>query len=95
MIHLLVLLVAIAGFAGLLYGTPRHQLCLVGRTLPSRIGTRVRWAGWVLLVVSYAMAVLLLGGGYGTVEWAALLTVAALLSIVYLTLRTIAYEARR
>ena len=69
MIHLLLFLLAFAGFAMLCAARDRHQRDLLGRKLPARTAIGLRRTGLFLVLLAYPVAGLALGWGYGAVEW--------------------------
>lgn len=85
MIHLLLFLLAFAGFATLCASRDRHQRDLLGRKLPSGTATRLRRGGLFLLLLAYPVAGLALGWGYGAVEWLGQLSAGALITVLLLT----------
>ena len=77
MIHPLIFLLALAGFAALLLAMARHQQDWLRRKLPPRQARRLRGAGFALLALAYLGSGLALGWAYGTLCWLRWLTVAA------------------
>lgn len=77
MIHTLIFLLALAGFAALLLAMARHQQHWLRRKLPPRQAQRLRGAGFALLALAYLCAGLALGWAYGALCWFGWLTVAA------------------
>jgi nitrate reductase NapE component len=85
MIHLLLFLLAFAGFAMLCAARDRHQRDLLGRKLPAETSARLRRGGLFLLLLVYPLAGLALGWGYGAVEWLGQLSGGALLTVLLLS----------
>src|SRR3546814_1530770 len=69
MIHILLFLLAFAGFAMLCAARERHQRDMLGRKLPAETSARMRRGGLFLLLLAYPVAGLALGWGYGAIEW--------------------------
>ncbi|HWV60112.1 MAG TPA: DUF3325 domain-containing protein [Sphingopyxis sp.] len=88
MIHLLLFLLAFAGFAMLCAARDRHQRELFGRRLPAKTAVGLRRTGLCLLLLAYPVAGLALGWGYGAVEWLGHLSGGALLTVLLLARRT-------
>lgn len=87
MIHVLLLLLALAAFQALCAGLPRHQQALFRRKLDAPATRGLRVAGWVLLVALYACAWAAYGFGRGTVLTAGYATVGALAAVAVLNRR--------
>ena len=85
MIHLLLFLLAFAGFAMLCAARDRHQRDLLGRKLPARTAIGLRRTGLFLVLLAYPVAGLALGWGYGAVEWLGQLSGGALLTVLLLS----------
>lgn len=84
MIHLLLFLLAFAGFVMLCAARDRHQRDLLGRKLPAATAIGLRRGGLFLLLLVYVVAGLALGWGYGAVEWLGQLSGGALLTVLLL-----------
>ena len=85
MIHLLLFLLAFAGFMMLCAARDRHQRDLLGRKLPAKTAVGLRRTGLCLLLLAYPVAGLALGWGYGAVEWLGHLSGGAPLTVLLLT----------
>lgn len=88
MTHLLVFLPALVGFLGLALAMDRHQRQLLGHELDVTRTSCMRAGGWAALALSYLLAIMGRGAIMGSVEWFGHLTLAALLVMGFLTLRT-------
>lgn len=77
MIHPLILVLALAGFAALLLAMTRHQQDWLGRKLPERHARLLRGAGFALLALAYPCAGSALGWAYGALCWLGWLTLGA------------------
>ena len=84
MIHILLFLLALSGYAMLCLARDRHQRDLLGRKLPARTAVSLRRGGLFLLLLAYPVAGLALGWGYGAVEWFGQLSGGALLTVLLL-----------
>lgn len=84
MIHVLAMLLTLAGFIALALSMARHQRDLTGRALAQSQALVARYAGWALLAGAFALDFAAFGGGYGTVAWCAHLSVGAWLTIALL-----------
>ncbi|MGE4431977.1 MAG: DUF3325 domain-containing protein [Sphingobium sp.] len=69
MIHILALLLCVAGFAALAIAMDRHQRDLLGRKLAPRTARLVKMAGGGLLAVALAVDMIGLGAAYGAIAW--------------------------
>jgi hypothetical protein len=87
MIHLLLFLVAVLSFSALMHGQPRHQGPLLHRLLPPHASRGLRLAGWTGLALGYALAVVALGWGYGTIVALGAGTLGALTAVLHLAFR--------
>lgn len=81
MIHAVVFLLSLAGFASLLLGMARHQQDWLRRKLPPNRCRALRWSGFTALAIAFASAGAGLGWGYGAVAWFGWMTVAAALIV--------------
>lgn len=86
MIHLALLVAALAAFAALCLADRRRQADLLGQTLPVAWGPRLRVIGWLSIVLGTIVATATLGG-YGMVEWCGMLSVGAAASLLTLSWR--------
>jgi hypothetical protein len=78
------LMVSVAGFAALCMAMSRHQRDVLGRLLPIATTRWLKCGGWVALAAAWAVAAAAEGPGLGSVYWAGVLTLAAL--VVSLTI---------
>lgn len=78
-------LLAFAGFAALSLSMPKHHRDLFGK--PSRRATELTFciAGWLALAGSLTLSIVVAGVSIGVVQWAAFLTLAALIVALLLT----------
>jgi hypothetical protein len=88
MIDLLLFVVAALSFSALMHGQPRHQGPLLHRMLPPQTSRGLRVAGWAGLALGYALAVVALGWGYGTITALGAGTLGALAAVLHLAFRT-------
>lgn len=86
MIHLMLLMLNSVGLALLCLARERHQRDLIGRRLSAGTAMRVRRCGWLGLLLAYPIATNSLGWARGTLEWMALLSVAAVLVTIVLAI---------
>ncbi len=85
---LLLLALNFSGFAALCLAMDKHQLKLRGRLLGTARSRQLRVLGWLLLCVTFALAVHAQGWGIGAVLWLGTLTAsAAVLSLWLLPYR--------
>lgn len=84
MIHLLLFLLAWAGFAMLCAARDRHQRDALGRQLSGPATAWLRTGGWACLALALVVAGLGLGWAYGAVEWLGHLSAAALVTVLLL-----------
>ncbi len=77
MIHAATFLLALAGFALLLFAMPRHHRDWLGRKLAPARGRALRLCSIAALVAAFAVASAGFGWGYGAVLWLGWLTMAA------------------
>ncbi|MEE4450561.1 DUF3325 domain-containing protein [Novosphingobium resinovorum] len=82
MIDLAIFLASLAGFAGLLLASPRHQQEWLRSKLAPRACTSLRLSGFLLLTSAFVVAGRSLGWGYGAVVWLGWLTIAAALVVI-------------
>jgi hypothetical protein len=82
-IHLALLLLALAAFVALCLGDARRQVDLLGRKLAPGAAVPLACGGWLLLALGSVAAIAGLGA-YGVVEWAGFLSLGA--AVVVLTL---------
>jgi hypothetical protein len=87
MIHLLIAMPALLGFALLLIAMARHQQDWLRRKLGVRLSTLLRWSGFGALVLAFVVAGMGLGWAYGMVVWCGWLSVAAVLVLAAQTNR--------
>lgn len=87
MTHLLLLLLTTVGLTLLCLARERHQRDLIGRRLSQGTARRARYGGTLALLVAYSVAAKCLGWAHGTLEWVALLSVAAVLVMMALAVR--------
>ncbi|MFT3690962.1 DUF3325 domain-containing protein [Paenirhodobacter sp.] len=87
MTHLAVLLLALAGFAGLALSMERHQRDQFGHLLMPGRTRALRWLGWGLIGLALPVAVGGLGTGFGLVAWTGHISLAAALVFAGLLLR--------
>ena len=87
MTHIIVALLALAGFALLLMAMPRHQQDWLRRKLPARTGRLLRIGGFGLLTAAFAIAGIGLGWAYGAVAWFGWLSFGAALTLTAQTNR--------
>ena len=88
MTHLLLLLLAAAGFALLCLSRERHQRDLIGRKLAVRAARLARRGGLLLLSLAFLLAGLRFGWAVGTLEWLGLSSVGAVLAMALLSHRS-------
>lgn len=84
MIHFLLFLLAVSGFAMLCLARDRHQRDVLGRTLSAASGRRLRAGAAVCLLSAPLLAGLNLGWAYGAVEWLGQLSAGALATVLLL-----------
>ena len=77
MTHVLVILLAFAGFAALALPMKRHRQAMIGRRLSDREGNLARTGGSLLIAASLVLAMAALGSAYGAIAWFGHLSVAA------------------
>lgn len=87
MIHLLIAVPALLGFALLLIAMARHQQDWLRRKLGARTSMLLRWSGFGALALAFVIAGTGLGWAYGTVVWCGWLSVAAVLVLAAQTNR--------
>lgn len=87
MIHILALVLTIAGFSCLCAAMIRHQKDFTGHTLAPAIARRVRVVGFALLTAALALDMAGLGADYGAIAWFAHLSVGAALVLTWLNRR--------
>lgn len=95
MTHLLLLLLAAAGFALLCLSRERHQRDLIGRKLAAATARRARRGGLLLLALAFLLAGLRFGWAVGTLEWLGLSSVGAVLAMALLAHRSAGKSAPR
>ncbi len=83
-LHLLVLLLGLAGFTALAMAMEKHCKHLLRRVLEPRWRLTARVVGWLLLVLALALSIHDLGASVGLVAWVGWLSVAALVLVFYL-----------
>lgn len=81
MIHVVIFLLALAGFVLLLLAMAKHQQDWLGRKLPRPRAEKLRLAGFALIALAFCASGFGLGWGYGTISWFGWLTFAALLVV--------------
>ncbi|AZR29382.1 DUF3325 domain-containing protein [Xanthomonas vasicola] len=74
---LLLLALNLSGFAALCLAMDKHQQELRGRLLGAARSRQLRVLGWVLLLLTFGLAVHAQGWGIGPVLWLGTLTAAA------------------
>jgi hypothetical protein len=84
MIHLILLIAMIAGFACLCVANPRHRPHLLGARVHLRREKAVRGLGWSLVSGATIVSCFALGIGYGLVEAFGLASVAAAVQVAQL-----------
>lgn len=84
MIHILAILLSIAGFACLCAAMPRHQRDFVGHTLDADTARRSRTAGFALLAAALVVSTAGLGLAYGLIAAFGHMTLAAALVVTRL-----------
>ena len=67
--HLLLLLLALAGFAALALAMERHQEDVFGKALSQRITRSLRIVGWISLLLCLWLAVAAKGWSFGLVAY--------------------------
>lgn len=87
MIHLMIAVPALIGFALLLMAMARHQQDWLSRKLPPRHSRLLRRCGLGALALAFAAAVLGFGWAYGTVCWLGWLSLTAALVLTAQTNR--------
>lgn len=95
MIHIVLFLLAAAGFAMLCLARDRHQRDLLGRKLAAGPTRRLRAGGLFCVALAYLMASLSLGWAYGAIEWLGQLSAGALLTVLFLTRHSARRAPRR
>jgi hypothetical protein len=85
MIHLLLLLLASAGFAMLCLARDRHQRDVFGRKLSAGASKGLYAAGWTCFGLAFVLAGLGLGWAYGAIEWVGMLSAGALVTVLLVT----------
>lgn len=81
MIHTVIFLLSLSGFILLLLAMARHQQDWLGRKLSPVISRALRLSGFAALALSFAVAGVDFGWGYGSVAWFGWLTMAAALVV--------------
>ncbi|TCM16507.1 uncharacterized protein DUF3325 [Novosphingobium sp. PhB165] len=87
MIHSIVAVMTIAGFALLLMAMTRHQQDWLRRKLPARISRWLRLGGLGILTGAFAVACAGFGWAYGAVAWFGWLSFGAALTLTAQTNR--------
>ena len=82
------LTLATAGFVLLCLSNLRHQRVMAGRMLGPHLSLRLKWGGFGLIVIAYAICWITFGGARGTMVLAGELTLAASLTIALLAVRS-------
>jgi len=77
----------LGGIAGLTAAMSKHQRALFDRTLNGRLSAFTRIAGWLLLVASFAAAMIGWTPTVGAVAWVGLLAAAIMIAAVSVTYR--------
>lgn len=96
MIHLLVLLPALAGFGCLALSMQRHQKAqLRARELPAAGALALRLCGYALIALALPVAIARVGTGFGIVAWFGHISLGAGAVFVLLLWRQRRIEARR
>lgn len=85
MIHLLLFLLAAAGFMMLCLARIRHQSDVLGRKLSSIASKGLRAAGWICFALAFVMAGRGFGWAYGAIEWLGQMSAGALVAVLLLT----------
>lgn len=88
MVHALLFVLSLAGFICLALAMERHQRDLCGHTFARHRSRQWRLAGWVLLMLALATAILAHGVGFGLVSLSGHTSVAASVVVLALMLRT-------
>lgn len=94
MIHLLLLVMATAGFGLLCLSRERHQRDLIGRKLRKGTGNCVRRAGIALLALAFLLAGDRLGWAVGPLEWFGLSSMGAVMTMALLSRRSARASSR-
>ncbi|OYX65140.1 MAG: hypothetical protein B7Y88_10775 [Sphingomonadales bacterium 32-64-17] len=81
MIHTVIFLLSLAGFALLLLAMARHQQDWLRRKLPANRSRALRLSGFLMLALAFVMAGTGVGWGYGAVVWFGWMTAAAALIV--------------
>jgi len=84
-VHLLVLLISLAGFAGLALAMPKHGKAIFRQPLSDARRQLLRLAGWLLLAVALALGMDRWRFDIGTVTWLGWLSVAGLVLVFVLS----------
>lgn len=87
---LFIFTLAYMGFAGIALSMKKHYKAIANRQPPHSLRFLLRAGGWVVLLVSFWLALTGWQGGLGIVIWFGLLTLAAFLFTMLLT-----YQPRR
>lgn len=87
MMHVALLMLAMAAFLALCAGLPRHQPAMFKRKLQPRASRALRLAGWGLLAGLFALAWQAFGLGRAMVATAGYATVGALVAVFVLNRR--------
>ena len=77
MIHAIVFILLLSGFAVLLLAMARHQQDWLGRKLAQTPRRQMRAGGFALLALAFIVSGSGFGWGYGAVLWCGWLTIAA------------------
>jgi|GEM_PF-489496 len=85
LIHLIAILLCIAGFLALAVAMDRHQRDLLGRKLAPREARIARMAGGGLLVLALALDMIGLGAAYGAIVWFSHLSLGAAAMLTWIT----------
>ncbi|WP_375070508.1 DUF3325 family protein [Stenotrophomonas lactitubi] len=87
MVHALLFVLSLAGFVCLALAMERHQRDLCGDAFAQHRSLRWRIAGWALLLLALATAVLAQGVGFGLASLSGHTSVAAAVVVLALMLR--------
>ncbi len=87
MIHLLAILLALAGFALIAMSMGRHQADMAGRRLGPIASRRARAGGYALLVLVFLLDLAAFGPPYGAIAWFGHLSIGAWSIVAWLCVR--------
>lgn len=82
MIHVVTLILSLAGFGLLLMAMARHQQEWLRRKLVPSSSRKLRLGGFAVLALAFVVSTGGLGWTYGTLAWCGWMTVSALVTVI-------------